>query len=188
MTPRELEELATLSDAASDGPWTVEPQTYSDVIRDAHGDYVAANYHDEAGGILGAADVALIVAARNALPALIAEVRRLTAPPAAEPTDRQLLVDVRRWAIANGWHLTWLGWANAATVDGATVIVEWYHGELVVSRRNQASGQWSASLFRADQRRHPVDSVREALDILVALGIVPARFSSAYRAALAVTR
>lgn len=99
--------------------------------------------------------------------------------PAAEPTDRQLLVDVRRWAIANGWH--WhrtYGWINAPIYQGWTVAVEVLDGQVAVSRQ-------SADQMRGHTDYHRVDSVRQGVDILCALDVLPARFSSAYRAALA---
>ena len=63
-------------------------------------------------------------------------------------------------------------------------IVEWDHDELIVRRRPAAEmgAQWPSGLGRRE--RYPVTSVREAVDILVVLAVLPARFSSAYRAAL----
>lgn len=122
------------------------------------------------------------------VPALIAEIRRLTAPPATEPTERQMLVSVRRWAIANGWHLLWSGWANASFLDDATVLVEWDSEELIVRRRDKAGYPWAMGLAPDRRDRYPVTSVRQAVDILCALWILPPSFSSAYRVALAVNR
>lgn len=100
-----------------------------------------------------------------------------------EPTDRQLLVDVRQWALDNGWHLLWSGWANAMFLHDATVLVEWDDEELTVRRRDKAGEPWAMGLAPDRRDRYPVASVRQAFDILAALGILPPEFSSAYRAA-----
>lgn len=105
-----------------------------------------------------------------------------------EITDRQLLADIHRWARTNGWHCTWIGWANAQLGREATTVVEWDHDELTVRRRPAAEvgQQWPSGLGSVGRgERYPVTSVREAVDILVALDVLPHRFSSAYRAAVA---
>ncbi|MFI1195487.1 hypothetical protein ACH4T9_19830 [Micromonospora sp. NPDC020750] len=121
---------------------------------------------------------------------LLAEVDRLTAAAAApvDVTDRQLLADVHRWARTNGWHCTWIGWANAQLGSDATTVVEWDHDELTVRRRPTAEvgSQWPSGWGSEGRReRYPVTSVRQAVDILVALDVLPAQLSSAYRAAVA---
>lgn len=103
-------------------------------------------------------------------------------------TDRQLLADIHRWARVSGWHCTWIGWANARVSADATTVVEWDHDELTVRRRPSAEvgRQWPSGLGSVGRReRYPVTSVRQAVDFLVALDVLPAQFSSAYRAAVA---
>lgn len=110
------------------------------------------------------------------------------AQPPVDITDRQLLVDVHQWARANGWRCTWIGWGNAQISSSATTVVEWDHDELTVRRRPAAEvgQQWPSGLGSVGRRdRYPVTSVRQAVDFLVALDVLPARFSSAYRAAVA---
>lgn len=106
---------------------------------------------------------------------------REPAREATEPTDQELLITVRRWAIAAGWH--WhrvYGWINQPTC-GWTVAVEIQDGHLIVTRR-------SADQMRGQVDQYRADSVRQAVDLLCALDVLPARFSSAYRAALAAHR
>lgn len=96
-------------------------------------------------------------------------------PNFAPGEDRELLADVHRWARTNGWnwHEAW-GWVNAHYVSDATLAVEWEDGPLVIR-----SGE---VLLLLKPKTYPVASVREAVDILVALRILPAHFSSAYEA------
>ncbi|QDY06128.1 hypothetical protein FJK98_02260 [Micromonospora sp. HM134] len=121
---------------------------------------------------------------------LIAEVRRLRAAqptaPAAEPTDRQLLAAVHRWARTHGWTVTWVGWANAGSASNATIAVAWDDTEVTVYRRplTEVGRQWYVGVD-GHHSRHPVASVRQAVDVLVALDVLPAELSSAYRAAVA---
>lgn len=90
------------------------------------------------------------------------------------PTDttRALLVEVRRWARANRWWLGWSGWHSA---DGSTV-VDW------TDDRDEITVRRGGATLGLD---YPVASVREAVDILCVLGVLPARFSSAHRTAQA---
>jgi hypothetical protein len=98
----------------------------------------------------------------------------VTAPTA----DRKLLADVHRWARTYGWTSAgWRGWQNARYEDQATVAV----------RTNEAGFQvWrkpaDAPHFTGQPTEYPADSVRQAVDLLVALGILPAQLSSAYTA------
>ena len=90
-------------------------------------------------------------------------------------TDRQLLADIHRWARANGW--TWnevWGWINARYASDASLAVEWDTDRGVLTIRT------GPVVFRA--KNYDVDSVRQAVDQLVTLDILPAQFSSAYRA------
>lgn len=110
--------------------------------------------------------------------ALVAEVRRLrVTPPAVELTDRELALAVRRWAVANGWTChRWHGWINAATESAATIGVDWStEDEDVTLRRRDPSGWWRYDVY-------PVGSLTQAVDLLAALGVLPAELSSAYRA------
>jgi len=79
------------------------------------------------------------------------------------------------------------GWANARFERDATIIVDWDHDELSVRRRpvEQAGTYWPWGVALPRQQRYPVTSVRQAVDFLVALDVLPPRFSSAHRAAVA---
>ena len=91
-------------------------------------------------------------------------------------TDRKLLADVHRWARTNGW--TWNSawcWQNATYATEATLAVEWdLDARTVIVRRGDGV------VFRPTT--YPADTVREAVDLLVAIGILPARFARAYQA------
>ncbi|MEV4846109.1 hypothetical protein AB0K20_23190 [Micromonospora matsumotoense] len=175
--PLDLDALDALAAAATDGPWTAHPDglVWSPLI----GDPVSGSVLPE--------DAALIAAARNALPALVAEVRQHRAAqqptaPAAEPSDRQLLAAAHRWARTHGWRVTWRGWADGLS-DG-TVGVGWEHGELRIWRSYTTPGS-SDRRWPTWSTDYPVASVRQAVDVLVALDVLPAELSSAYRAAVA---
>ena len=135
------------------------------------------------------ADVEMVPAVAPAVQWLADEVDQLRAtPPAVELSDRQLLAAVHRWARTHGWHATWIGWANAPWAGDATAVVEWDHEELTVRRRPDAEvgRQWPSGLGSVGRsERYPVTSVREAVDLLAALGVLPAELSSAYRAGVA---
>lgn len=92
------------------------------------------------------------------------------------PEERELLLALFRWARAEG-RMEWGRWAH-----------RW-------SRQTGPREQWLGvdydpedgkylSLYRGREnaRDYWVASVVEAVDVLAALGIVPPRFSSAYRA------
>lgn len=100
-------------------------------------------------------------------------------------TDRELLISIRQWLRDEGWWLGWTGWTDQFGELASTVIVDWDEDELRVRRRTaeQAGKSWPVGYGRHE--RYPVTSVRQAVDILVVLEVLPARFSSAYRAALA---
>ncbi|MGW3608980.1 hypothetical protein ACWD6N_03675 [Micromonospora sp. NPDC005163] len=95
---------------------------------------------------------------------------------APELTDRQLLVEVHRWARANGWnwHECW-GWVNARYASEATLAVGWDEGTVTVR----------SGVVLLRPTTYPVDSVTQAVDMLVTVGVLPAHLSSAYRAAVA---
>lgn len=88
--------------------------------------------------------------------------------------ERRLLLSVFRWAYAEGFELT-------------TAYHRW-------TRRGPIEHRWGVSLEdpesprlliwrgRTNGRDYWVASIAEAVDLLVTLGILPARFSTAYRA------
>jgi len=99
------------------------------------------------------------------------------APDVTSTEDRRLLAEVHRWARTNGWSTSWRGWINEANLIDAAVAVmpEPDHSAIRVTWR-KGDGGWHTS------RQFDVIDVREAIDMLVALNILPARFSSAYEA------
>lgn len=100
-----------------------------------------------------------------------------------DPKDRRLLGEVLRWARSQGWRPTRTrrlphlarGWTDApadwrfAPEEGANSVVVGRPG-LSVHRPG-----WSAPATV------PIDSVTQAVDLLVALRVLPAVFSSAFR-------
>lgn len=87
--------------------------------------------------------------------------------------ERTLLLAVLRWARDEGAVATrlWpsdLAWYVAAD-DGASVLFT--HGARRIKVRRGAG-----------HTAMPVADIRQAVDLLAALGVIPARFSSAYRA------
>lgn len=98
--------------------------------------------------------------------------------------DRRLLASVHRWARTNGWRTHWYhpgyGWVNG-TRSTATLAIEWSDTALILHRVTGylATDQpvWSQpTVIR-------VASVVQAVDVLVALGILPAWLSSSWAAA-----
>lgn len=86
MTTLDLTHLETLLAAATPGPWYPHARDEHD-IEDSDGLTVAGNYHYEEGGVCRQEDRDLIVALRNAAPALIARVRELENPQIASVID-----------------------------------------------------------------------------------------------------
>jgi hypothetical protein len=86
--------------------------------------------------------------------------------------DITLLRRVFTWARANGWDkAVWVGWKRSS--DGLRF--GWDRGEIC--------------LYHAGYLRWvPVVSVREAVDVMVAKGLLPAEFSSAYDAGVRAAR
>lgn len=83
-----------------------EPYEPDHLISGAGGAFIAGNYDYEAGGILRPEDTAFVVAARSAVPALLAEVRQLTedrdrARDAAVALEQQL-AEIKRLAYLGG--------------------------------------------------------------------------------------
>ena len=97
--------------------------------------------------------------------------------PQASP--RVLLAHAHRWARTNGWRRANYGWINGPA-DKATVNVSWSGSEIGFAH---AIGQltvgpcWSCSTWIR------VASVVQAVDVLVALGILPAWLSSSWASA-----
>lgn len=96
--------------------------------------------------------------------------------------DRSILREVMRWVRANGWQRGhWEGeWVSA---DGLTMVCTDYGVSrgLAIRRRQTVAAGWS---YGGNPARfvNRVGSVREAVDVLVALGVLPAEFSSAFDA------
>ncbi|MEU7972199.1 hypothetical protein AB0B48_09160 [Micromonospora sp. NPDC049089] len=92
-------------------------------------------------------------------------------------TDRQQLAEVSRWARIQGWRVGgWRGYQNAPFEDQATVTVRVNEAGLQVWRKPAGT-----PYFTGQPTEYPAATVREAVDILAAVGILPPVFSSAYR-------
>lgn len=92
----------------------------------------------------------------------------------------QSLEPLRRaiaWGRENGWQTGWSGptWQSADRLTG----VDWDSDDktVKVSRRDSTRQLWP--LYG---RWSPVSSPRQAIDLLVVLGVLPAELSSAYEA------
>ena len=96
-------------------------------------------------------------------------------PDFAPGEHRQLLADVHRWARTNGWNWRecW-GWVNALYASEATLAVDWDTDTRTITV-HRANGN---AIFRPTT--YPADTVCQAVDVLVAYGVLPAQFSSAY--------
>lgn len=94
--------------------------------------------------------------------------------------ERELLAAVHRWARTNGWTPHRLGWANAELPADATLAIRHDAGMygLAIYHR-EPGGVWPTS-----GTYWPVDSVRQAVDVLCALGVLPAWLSSQWHAGL----
>lgn len=136
---------------------------------------------DRVGGYLLRIDdgSAWTVAPRAGLAAKQVHAEELAADQGAAPTEpRRLLAEVSRWRKANGWSDSSRGWINEQSVDDAAVAVKPdpdLANAFTVTWRKGNGGWHQPDLYMA------VD-VQQAVEMLVALGILPARFSSAYRA------
>jgi hypothetical protein len=108
--------------------------------------------------------------------ATVAEIREMLGG-LADGGDRALLIRVNRWGRENGWETGWSGptWQSKDRLTG----VDWEPDDkaIKVSRRTSQRQLWP--LFGP---WHPVSSVREAVDTLVMLGVLPVEFSSLYAA------
>ncbi|MET8265972.1 hypothetical protein ABZU92_18495 [Micromonospora arida] len=87
--------------------------------------------------------------------------------------DRRLLAEVSRWRKDNGWTNTDFGWVD----DLRTVRVRPNEAGFQVWRKDA-----DAPHFTGQPTEYPAESVREAIDMLVALNVLPEGFSSAYKA------
>lgn len=212
MTALGLDALQALADAATPAPWTAHPDglVWSKQIGDPVSGSVRVEDAQFIAAVRNALPALLARAAADAqLRTLLAgrdraalghhrEIDRLRihiaglehqlaaiTQPLTEPTDRALLRAARRWALDNGWELLGQGWANAPYLHHATILVDWHEDELTVRRRPIADGPWLLGWFTSSRERFPVTSVRQAVDLLVALEILPAHLSTAYRVAVA---
>jgi hypothetical protein len=88
------------------------------------------------------------------------------------PAERSLLLALFRWARTEG--LVWGGanWVSGTGPDGQRWGIDYDPGDEYLYI-------WRG---RVVARRYWVASIAEAVDLVVALGIAPARFSTAYRA------
>ncbi|WP_060905382.1 hypothetical protein [Streptomyces scabiei] len=84
LTTQQLDEIETRATAATSGPWTVS-EDYADVL-DSEGHHLASFWGQPVGEF--------IAYAREDVPALLAEVRRLNAALAEQQTETEKLI---RW-------------------------------------------------------------------------------------------
>ena len=91
----------------------------------------------------------------------------------------RLFVAIARWCLANGW--TRPPHADVTAPDGLTT-VEWEAdtgtGDRWLTVRRRPRPESTRTVTVADVE---VTSVQQAADVLAALGLLPAEFSSAYR-------
>ena len=98
----------------------------------------------------------------------------MTATVTTPTSDRYLLARISQWRMDNGWTNTDLGWVD----DFQTVRVrEADKGTGIDLWQRTSVGNWQ--MFPTFI---PAGSVRQAIDLLVALDILPARFARAYEA------
>jgi hypothetical protein len=97
------------------------------------------------------------------------------------PTDTTLLRDVIRWARANGWRYDGTGreksWEREK--DGYVIV------GVEIARCHREGCDHDANLHvvdNGDETTTSASSIQRAVDVLVARGVLPARFSSAYAA------
>lgn len=101
-------------------------------------------------------------------------------PGFAPGEHRKLIADLNKWRRTTGWTWGWIrGLVNADSTRNATIAVDWQPAGnnpqgFTVARRDDGTGRWTSPDF------YPAADVRQAVDLLVAVGVLPARFSSAY--------
>ncbi len=87
MTDEELNRLEALANAATPGPWRYDDSDADPCVITQTGQYIAQTSYDQQSVSRGDrdyhADAHFIVASRDAVPTLIAEVRRLRGDPHA---------------------------------------------------------------------------------------------------------
>lgn len=86
-----------------------------------------------------------------------------------EATERQLLRDVQRWARANGWT------RHRVDLGGGVRGIEWRHPACRTITYDPPFVYHGHTTFEREDLQH-------AVDILVAVGVLPVEFSSAYAA------
>jgi hypothetical protein len=99
-------------------------------------------------------------------------------------SERHLLAAVHRWARLNGWRRGKFGWVNGAddeatiNVTWSTTPLGWSAGEIGIARNadrlSMGGPVWSCTTWIR------IASAVQAVDVLVALGILPPMWSSAY--------
>lgn len=80
-----------------------------------------------------------------------------------------------RWALTHGWTYTYQ-LSHYTSPDGLTRVDVHTDGEIAVRHRDDRRSGWCG----AD--RYPVRSARQAVDVLAAIGVLPAHLSGAYAA------
>jgi hypothetical protein len=90
--------------------------------------------------------------------------------------ERDLLVAVSRWAHRAGWTQHWRGWINATYDSDATLTVGVDEGEVRIWRREPGKG------FPLRSTDYLVAGVRQGVDLLCVLGVLPAWMSSLWQA------
>ena len=79
LTGEQLDQIAARADAAQPGPWARYSRSDHASLKSSNGEMVAGTFGWEWGGIEHEADADFIAHARDDVPALLAEVRRLRA-------------------------------------------------------------------------------------------------------------
>ncbi len=100
--------------------------------------------------------------------------------------DIALLKQIARWRRSN--NVSFFLWRRGQGFAGAYGFAEWNRytdgGRHNVAFEREAPDEliFTTDYHRKLFRRIEVDSLQQGVDILVAVGVLPARFSSAYRA------
>ena len=95
LTDEQLDAIAARANAAQPGPWLRYTQSDHASLRSSNGEMVAGTFGWEWGGIEHEADADFIAHAREDVPALLAEVRRLRA--AEQRVQALIQGDDYRW-------------------------------------------------------------------------------------------
>lgn len=102
-------------------------------------------------------------------------------PGFAPGEHRDLLVNINRWRRRQDW--TWghiRGLVNAKLTREATIAVDWLPADensqgFTVTRRERAGSSWPVPDF------YRAVSIRQAVDLLVVLDVLPLAFSSQWQ-------